>query len=136
MGIRAGNSVLQYVPRRLEEYLNGGPHTLTYSSLPPQTGEPGSKRRKRNMTTFSINLLVALATLSATQAVTTVVLPTKPPAWIKPLSKDLIGLSIEMDRWTSWAGPQVGQPNTFLNQVLDNLSNLTGKPVPLRIGGE
>jgi hypothetical protein len=43
-------------------------------------------------------------------------------------------LSIEMDRWQSWAGDAVGKPNPFVNQVLGNLASLTGNAVPLRVG--
>jgi hypothetical protein len=41
-----------------------------------------------------------------------------------------------MDRWPSWAGPAVGQPNKFFNQALENLASLTGHAVPIRVGGE
>ncbi len=72
-----------------------------------------------------VAVLVALSTVS--QAATTVDIPTK----------DLVGLSIEMDRWPSWASSnnQLGSPNTFFNQALGNLAALTGAAVPIRIGG-
>jgi hypothetical protein len=87
------------------------------------------------MPTTTTQLTLALCGLAAVQA-SSVYLPNKLPAYGKPLPKDLIGLSIEMDRWPSWAGPAVGQPNKFFNQALENLASLTGHAVPIRVGGE
>lgn len=78
----------------------------------------------------------ALVAPSVVNAASSIGLPSSLPKYSKPLNKDLIGLSIEMDRWTSWAGEAIGKPNPFVNQVLSNLASLTGTPVPLRVGGE
>lgn len=81
-------------------------------------------------------LASTLVAPSIANAGSSIGLPPSLPKYSKPLNKDLIGLSIEMDKWTSWAGASVGQPNTYVNQVLSNLASLTGNPVPLRVGGE
>lgn len=78
----------------------------------------------------------ALVAPSVVNAASSIGLPSSLPKWSKPLNKDLLGLSIEMDRWTSWAGEAIGKPNPFVNQALGNLASLTGTAVPLRVGGE
>lgn len=78
----------------------------------------------------------ALLAPSVVNAASSIGLPPSLPKYSKPLNKDFLGLSIEMDRWQSWAGNAVGQPNPFVNQVLGNLASLTGNAVPLRVGGE
>lgn len=78
----------------------------------------------------------ALVAPSMVNAASSIGLPPSLPKYSKPLNKDLIGLSIEMDRWTSWAGESIGKPNPFVNQVLSNLASLTGTAVPLRVGGK
>lgn len=66
----------------------------------------------------------------------TIQLPTHVPAWAEPLSPHLASLSIEMDRWTDWAGAEVGHPNKYVNQLLRNLGERTGSMPFLRVGGE
>ncbi len=66
----------------------------------------------------------------------TVFLPAARPAFAEKLSPNLIGFSIEMDRWTSWAGEAVGKPNTYVNQVLSVMSSFTGASPSFRVGGE
>ncbi|KAF8072111.1 glycoside hydrolase family 79 protein [Lyophyllum atratum] len=48
------------------------------------------------------------------------------------VSPSLISLSIEMDRWTDWAGST--SRNEFFFNTLDNLKQITGKPPHIRIG--
>jgi hypothetical protein len=64
----------------------------------------------------------------------TVQLPTQRPAWAGKLSPHLAGFSLEMDRWPAWAGSEVGKPNKFFNQVLQNLGERTGHMPFLRVG--
>ncbi|KAL1882170.1 hypothetical protein Daus18300_000655 [Diaporthe australafricana] len=64
----------------------------------------------------------------------TLQLPTRVPAWAEPLSPHLASLSIEMDRWTDWAGAEIGQPNEYVNQLLRNLGERTGSMPLLRVG--
>lgn len=65
-----------------------------------------------------------------------VVVPQQYPCFARSIAPNLISLSIELDRWPSWVGSTVGQPNTFTNQVLQNLADRTGTPPSLRIGGD
>jgi hypothetical protein len=65
----------------------------------------------------------------------TVFLPSSRPAFAEKLSQGLIGFSIEMDRWTSWAGEAVGKPNPYVNQVLSVMASFTGVQPPFRVGG-
>lgn len=65
-----------------------------------------------------------------------VVVPSTYPCFARPIAPDLVSLSIELDRWPLWAGQSVGAPNTFTNQVLQNLADRTGRPPSLRIGGD
>lgn len=66
----------------------------------------------------------------------TLQLPTRVPAWAEPLSPHLASLSLEMDRWTDWAGAEIGSPNGYANQILRNLGERTGSMPFLRVGGE
>lgn len=81
-------------------------------------------------------LLVGRATQSPVSTNTSITLPASQPAWAEPLSPNLAGFSIEMDRWPLWSGAEVGQPNSFTNQVLQNLADRTGVPPFFRVGGE
>ncbi|PVH69161.1 glycoside hydrolase family 79 protein [Cadophora sp. DSE1049] len=64
----------------------------------------------------------------------TLQLPTRVPAWREPLSPHLAGFSIEMDRWLEFAGHEVGKPNLYFNQLLQNLGERTGEMPILRVG--
>ena len=77
----------------------------------------------------------AIVAPSLANGASSIGLPPSLPQYSKPLNKDFLGLSIEMDRWQAWAGDVVGQPNMFVNQALGNLASLTGNAVPLRVGG-
>lgn len=48
------------------------------------------------------------------------------------VSRSLISLSIEMDRWTDWAGTT--SRNEFFFNTLDNIKRITGRPPHIRIG--
>lgn len=63
-------------------------------------------------------------------------LPTSEPAYAQPLDPQLAAFSIEMDNWRDWAGQTVGAPNAFVNNALEQLSQRTGHPVYLRVGGK
>jgi hypothetical protein len=47
---------------------------------------------------------------------------------------NLVSLSIEQDRWVDWAGTT--KPNTFFNNILDNLVQITKTPPFIRIGAD
>lgn len=83
---------------------------------------------------LSIGLALSDQALAAPNA--TVFLPAARPAFAEKLSQSLIGFSIEMDRWTSWAGEGVGKPNTYVNQMLSVMGSFTGVSPPFRVGGE
>ena len=76
--------------------------------------------------------------LSSTPLVynTSVQVPTRKPAHAERVSPYLAAFSIEMDRWTDWAGEEIGKPNEYVNQLLRNLGERTGRMPFLRIGGE
>ncbi|KAH7411457.1 hypothetical protein BKA64DRAFT_773122 [Cadophora sp. MPI-SDFR-AT-0126] len=61
-------------------------------------------------------------------------LPTRIPAWTEPISPLLAGFSIEMDQWPEFAGHEVGKPNLYFNQLLQNLGERTGQMPLLRVG--
>ena len=82
----------------------------------------------------SITLLLSEHAAAAPNA--TVFLPSSRPAFAEKLSQGLIGFSIEMDRWTSWAGEAVGKPNPYVNQILSVMASFTGVQPPFRVGGK
>lgn len=65
-----------------------------------------------------------------------IAIPLRRPQRAQALSANLIGLSIEMDRWDTWAGPEVGKPNVYVKQMLRNLGDKVGSPPCIRVGGE
>lgn len=84
-------------------------------------------------------LLAALISTDQVQAAVpvtniTLQLPSRTPAWTERLSPQLAGFSIEMDRWLEFAGPEVGRPNKYFNQLLQNLGERTGQMPCLRVG--
>mgnify|MGYP006950205281 CR=1 FL=1 len=62
-------------------------------------------------------------------------LPLAPPSYGQPLSHELLGLSIEGDRFEDWTGP-LGHANAYTHQALRNISTRTGVTCPIRLGGE
>uniref|UniRef100_A0A0D2XRG6 Beta-glucuronidase C-terminal domain-containing protein n=1 Tax=Fusarium oxysporum (strain Fo5176) TaxID=660025 RepID=A0A0D2XRG6_FUSOF len=64
----------------------------------------------------------------------TLLLPAERPPWSEKLSPSLAGFSIEMDRWPDWAGREIGKPNKYFNQLLQNLGDRTGQMPTLRVG--
>lgn len=91
-----------------------------------------------NMLLPTIHTVLAARALNITGNVTStsVVLPYGQPVFAEKLSPQLAAFSIEMDRWPDWSGPAVGQPNQFVNTLLGHLSERTGAPVFLRVGGK
>lgn len=63
-----------------------------------------------------------------------VTIPLTAPSGAAPLKGNLVSLSIEQDRWTSWAGTT--EPNTFFNNVLDNFVQITKTSPFVRIGAD
>lgn len=81
-------------------------------------------------------LLLALALAPPIKADAAIGIPSRLPPYNKVLPKGMLGLSIELDRWPSWSGSEIGSPNSYFNQVLSNLASRTGQAVPIRVGGE
>ncbi|TFL04901.1 hypothetical protein BDV98DRAFT_561154 [Pterulicium gracile] len=74
-------------------------------------------------------LLLSLASLSAALDVS---IPLSPPSNAPTLSKRLVSISIEQDRWPEWAGTD--SRNDFFYNTFDNLRALTGSPPDVRVG--
>ncbi|KAJ7903723.1 glycoside hydrolase family 79 protein [Mycena olivaceomarginata] len=62
----------------------------------------------------------------------TVTISSSPGTSAPYISKSLISLSIEQDRWPDWAG--TSSKNEFFIQTLNNLKSITGAPPDIRIG--
>jgi hypothetical protein len=84
------------------------------------------------------NPSILLASRAITGNVTSaaVAIPYGQPKYAEQLDPQLPALSIEMDRWADWAGPKVGQPNEFVNNIFAQVSERNGKPMYLRVGGK
>ncbi|KAG0708092.1 glycoside hydrolase family 79 protein [Suillus ampliporus] len=63
-----------------------------------------------------------------------VTIPLVAPSGAASVMGNLVSLSIEQDRWVDWAGTT--EPNTFFNNVLDNLVQITNTPPFVRIGAD
>ncbi|KAI0337156.1 glycoside hydrolase family 79 protein [Trametopsis cervina] len=74
---------------------------------------------------------VALAALSLVAAQNSTI-PILVPDDAKALSQNLLGFSLEQDRWPDWAGVQ--SRNEFTHNALLNYGSLTGKPTKIRVG--
>jgi len=77
-------------------------------------------------------LSLILALVVQTSSINITVSVTAPTAATQ-VAPSLIGLSIEQDRWTDWAG--FDNENQFFFNVLENLKDLSGEPPYIRIGG-
>lgn len=66
---------------------------------------------------------------------TYIAVPPYQPLYARPISPDFNGFSFEFSEWPYWAGQAVGQPNTFVQQVLSNIKERTGTTPPIRVGG-
>lgn len=84
-----------------------------------------------------LQLIVLAATVAASSvdALTTVKMAQSAPPTANTLPKDLAGLSLEMTDFPEWTG-SAGQPNAFVNQLMNNIQSLTGVPPPIRVGGK
>ncbi|KAF8313087.1 hypothetical protein DL93DRAFT_2059507 [Clavulina sp. PMI_390] len=69
-----------------------------------------------------------------TSASVTVDVPLHAPSSAFTVGRDLVGLSIEGDRWAEWVGPK--QKNTYFNNLLNNLGAITGRPPNIRVGAD
>jgi hypothetical protein len=67
---------------------------------------------------------------------TNVSIPYNQPVYAEKLDPRLPALSIEMDLWPDWSGPSVGKPNQYVNSLIKQVTDRTGAPMYLRVGGE
>lgn len=81
--------------------------------------------RKTDITHLVVSLFVL-------QSSATVNISISPPSGSIQVAPNLIGFSLEQDRWTDWAG--LDNRNQFFFNVLDNLRALSGEPPMIRIG--
>lgn len=76
--------------------------------------------------------LFALASfVTSIMAINTTISMLTPPS-SQVLSQNLLGFSIEQDRWPDWTG--VDSRNEFTHSALLNYALLTGKPPRIRVG--
>lgn len=89
----------------------------------------------RSLVVLSACAAVATASLNITDTIP-VAVPISQPPFSKSLSPNLVGFSLEFQFWPVYAGNATGQPNYYVNQLLSNLGERTGKTPALRVGGE
>ena len=100
----------------------------TSLSLPSRTSR--SVRLKEMLHVVSIvgvALLLAPSVLSQNTTIPIVV-----PDDATALSPNLLGFSLEQDRWPDWSGKW--SRNEFTHNALLNYARLTGKPPKIRVG--
>ncbi len=80
-----------------------------------------------------VHLLSALALLFTPSALSqNITIPIVAPGDAKALPSNLLGFSIEQDRWPDWAGTD--SRNQFTHEALLNYAHLTGTPPHIRVG--
>jgi hypothetical protein len=72
--------------------------------------------------------------LNATASLVTLHIPATQPSLSAHLDPHLAAFSLELESWPDWAG-MLGQPNTYIQQLLSNLEERTGVPSAIRVGG-
>ncbi|KZT42000.1 glycoside hydrolase family 79 protein [Sistotremastrum suecicum HHB10207 ss-3] len=77
-------------------------------------------------------LILSAAPLVQRATCLTVTVPLTAPTAAVSVSSSLVSFSIEGDNWPDWVG--TSSPNTFTNNVLNNLKTLTGSPPDIRVG--
>jgi hypothetical protein len=73
---------------------------------------------------FFSNLSLVVGALAQDASVALTV-PSNKPTSASPLANDLVGMSLEADRWNDWTG-NLTHPNDFTYTLLDNLKQKTG----------
>lgn len=81
-----------------------------------------------------IELSVASTTVNTTDRIMLTV-PSLEPPFSKPMDSALASFSFEFQFWPTYAGNGTGQPNNYVNQLLGNLGQRTGKTPAVRVGG-
>ena len=83
---------------------------------------------------LALSFSVAAAVLSPLASAVNISLPLSAPSSSQPLSRTLVSLSIEQDRWPDWTGTKTRNQFTF--NALQNFAELTGQPPKLRVGAD
>jgi hypothetical protein len=105
--------------------------------LPVLAGAAPTERQVANTTSANPSPNPSASTTPAGNVTTgTLILPAYKPKYAEKLDPNVAAFSIEMDKWTDWAGEEVGKPNTFVNTVMGHLAERTGSGPYLRIGGK
>lgn len=77
-------------------------------------------------------LIYSLVLLLHSNQALDVFLPVVEPPGARHVSRSLISLSLEQDRWTDWAGTT--QRNEFFFNTLDNIAQIAGESMQIRFG--
>lgn len=65
-----------------------------------------------------------------------ITVPKSQPPFVKQMDPALVSFSLEFQYWPTYAGNATNQPNKYVNQLLRNLGERTGKTPAIRVGGE
>lgn len=106
-----------------------------YIDAPPCPRSPCSRYPTSSTamsTLLHTPLLLSLLCTFALGVTVNISIPLHASSSARYIEPALVGLSIEQDRWTDWAGTNA--PNQFFNTCLNNLRDLTGQPPWIRIG--
>lgn len=82
-----------------------------------------------------IDLAVAGSNVDITDHVA-ITVPSSEPPFAKIMDPALVSVSLEFQFWPTYAGIATGQPNHYVNELLGNLGQRTGKTPAVRVGGE
>ena len=82
-----------------------------------------------------IDLTVAANNVHVTENIP-ITVPSSEPPFAKLVDPALAAFSLEFQFWPTYAGNATGQPNHYVNQLLNNLGERTGKTPAVRVGGE
>ena len=63
-----------------------------------------------------------------------VAVPLTAPSTAHAIPPDYVAFSVEMDGWPQWVGKDAR--NTFFYNALENLREITGAPLRIRVGGQ
>ncbi|KAH8803721.1 hypothetical protein F5884DRAFT_740279 [Xylogone sp. PMI_703] len=63
------------------------------------------------------------------------IVPSSEPTFAKSLDSAFVSFSLEFQFWPTYAGNATGKPNKYINQLLGNLAERTGKTPAIRVGG-
>ena len=109
-------------------------HFLTHQSILFSVFSSYVSTRPAPFSTVAMHLPSLLLGLPNATSLITLSLPPSRPSLAQPLDPHLAAFSLELESWPSWAG-ELNKPNTYIQQLLSNLEELTGVPPAIRVGG-